>query len=80
MVRVRGALEDIFYSARADSVTRVTRGPQAWRSRKSIILEYKTRDDMSIMIPKKYIQNDTFRTRPYSFSFSKCCFADIAGA
>ena len=80
MVRVRGALEDIFFSARADSVTRVTRGPQAWRSRKSIILEYKTRDDMSIMIPKKYIQDDTFLTRPYSFSFSKCCFADIAGA
>ena len=51
MVRVRGALEDMFYSARADSVTRVTRGPQAWRSRKSIILEYKTHDDMSIMIP-----------------------------
>ena len=77
---MRGALEDIFFSSRADSVTRVTRGPQAWRSRKSIILEYKTRDDMSIMIPKKYIQNDTFRTRPYSFSFSKCCFADIADA
>ena len=80
MVRVRGALEDIFFSALADSVTRVTRELQAWRSRKNTILEYKTRYDMSIMIPKKYIQNGIFRTRPYSFSFSKCCFADIAGA
>ena len=54
MARVRGALEDIFFSAHVDSVTHVTRGPQAWRSRKTTILEYKTRDDMSIMIPKLY--------------------------